>query len=237
MTDWNLRPARDIELPLAARLRSHSRENGWLGMTVGALWRGVSRTYLALAHRLEIDGTEHLPAEPPCVFVCNHASHLDTLSLTAALPGRLARHAVALAAANVFFGTVASSAFAAMALNALPVWRGRTSRDDLGYLRTRLIEDGLVFILFPEGTRSRDGVIGEFRPGLGALVAGSGVPVIPCYLEGAYRCWPATRSLPRPGKLRLRIGAALSFADVPNDRDGWKRVAASAESAVRELAN
>lgn len=235
MTDWQLRPARDLDLTLAARLRSHRHETGLFGLASNALWRLTVRGYLAAAHRLEVIGAEHLPPGPPCVLVGNHTSHLDALCLGAALPGPLARHAVALAAGNVFFGTAASATFAAAALNALPIWRDSTSHDDLAFLRTRLSEDGMVFILFPEGTRARDGVMGRFRPGLGAFVAGSAIPVLPCHLAGAFTCWPATRRAPRPGKLRLRIGAPLRFDAVADDREGWKQVAFAAEQAVRAL--
>jgi 1-acyl-sn-glycerol-3-phosphate acyltransferase len=235
MTDWKLRPARDLGLTLAARLRSHRRETGLLGLAGNGLWRMVVRGYLAAAHRLEVSGAEHLPDSPPCVLVANHTSHLDALCLSAALPGALARHAVALAAGNVFFKNTASAAFATTALNALPIWRDSTSAEDLAFLRLRLVEDGMVFILFPEGTRARDGIMARFRPGLGAFVAGSPVPVVPCHLDGGFACWPATRRLPRPGKLRLRIGPALRFDEVANDREGWKQVALAAELAVRAL--
>ena len=236
MTDWQLRPARDLHLSPAARLRSHRRESGWPGLLAGALWRGAVRGYLAVLHRFTVIGRENLPAEAPFVMVCNHGSHLDALCLAAALPGPLARRAVALAAGEVFFGSLAGAAFAATALNAMPIWRKRTSPEDLAFLRLRLAEDGLVFVLFPEGTRTRTGEMGRFRPGLGALVAGSEVPVVPCHLDGAHRCWPPTRRLPRPGRLTLRIGRPQRFPTASDDREGRAAVAAAAESAVRALA-
>ena len=124
---------------------------------------------------------------------------------------------------------------AAYAINAFPVWRGRTRQGDLATLRARLAEDALVYILFPEGTRSRDGTMARFQPGLGALVAGTTIPVVPCYLDGAFAAWPPQRRWPRPGRLRLAIGPALRFETVANDRAGWISVAASCEAAVRGL--
>lgn len=236
MTDWRMRPARDFGLGLGDSLRSHRRENGLLGLAGNAAWRAAIRCYLAAAHRLEVSGAGHLPLAAPFVMVGNHTSHLDALSLIAALPGPLARRAVALAAGDVFFGSAAAAAFAGGAMNALPIWRDNTSSDDLALLRTRLVEDGLVFVLFPEGTRARDGALGRFRPGLGAFVAGSAVPVVPCHLHGAHACWPAMRRLPRPGRLHLAIGAPLRFDGVAHDRAGWKQVALAAEAAVRDLA-
>lgn len=235
MSKWELRPARDFGLPFSQRLKSHAREPGLLGTISHALWLSAVRTYLAAAHRLEITGREHIPQDSPFVMVGNHTSHLDALSLSAALPRFLGRRAVALAAGNVFFGNVASAMFAATALNALPIWREETTQDDLAFLRLRLAEDRMVFILFPEGTRARDGVMKRFRPGLGAFVAGTPIPVVPCYLRGGHSCWPAQNKLPRPGKLSLRIGPPLDFSASPNDPHGWKDVARIAETAVRDL--
>lgn len=207
--EWKLRPARDIGLAPGERLRSLSRERGLVGLGLNAAWRGLLRLYLRLAHRLEVEGSERLP-EPPFVLIANHASHLDALVLAAALRGEAGRAAHALAAGEVFFGSGAGAAFAAYAINAMPIWRGRTQRGDLRLLRERLVEDRLVYILFPEGTRSRSGEMGPFQPGLAALLAGTQVPVVPCWIAGAHACWPPQRSWPRPGRLRLVIGTPIS---------------------------
>jgi 1-acyl-sn-glycerol-3-phosphate acyltransferase len=233
--DWQFRPARDTELSPIARLRSHSREVGLAGAVVQGLWRRGVRRYLQLFHKLDVVGRENLPTATPYILIANHSSHLDAMSLGAMLRGPAARRAFALAAGDVFFGSVRSSAFAAWAVNALPVWRKRTSAKDLNGLRERLEQDQLVYILFPEGTRSRNGEMGRFLPGIGALVAAGPVPVVPCYLEGAYACWPAGRKFPSPGKLRLTIGQPLEFSTIANDKSGWMEIARQCEQAVRGL--
>lgn len=235
MTRWQLRPARDLGLSATARLRSLNREPGLAGVAVNALWRRLVRLHLRLFHQLAVTGADHIPASPPFVMIANHASHLDALTLASVLRGTPARAARALAAGDTFFASAGAAMLAACAINAFPVWRGRTRQGDLATLRTRLTEDALVYILFPEGTRTRDGIMARFQPGLGALVAGTTVPVVPCFLEGAFAAWPPQRRWPRPGRLRLAIGPALRFADVPNDRAGWAAVAASSEAAVRAL--
>jgi 1-acyl-sn-glycerol-3-phosphate acyltransferase len=232
---WRFRPARDLGLSAGERLRSHAREPGLLGVLTHLAWRQLVRAYLRLFHRLSVTGAEHLPVAPPFVLIANHTSHLDALVLGGVVPRQLTPAAFALAAGEVFFASLAASGFAAFAVNALPVWRRRTTERDLMFLRRRLEEDRLVYILFPEGTRSRGGEIAPFRPGIGALVAGGDVPVVPCFLAGAHAAWPADRGLPRPGKLRLRIGAPLRFRDATNDRAGWNAVAAACEAAVRAL--
>jgi 1-acyl-sn-glycerol-3-phosphate acyltransferase len=232
--EFRLRPARDHGLDAAERLRSLSRERGLGSVLLGSAWRAAVRAYLAAFHRLEVTGRENLPPAP-FVLVGNHASHLDALTLSAVLRGEAARRAHALAAGDTFFTSTLSSAFAAYAVNALPVWRKRTRANEIATLRERLVEDRLVYILFPEGTRCRDGVMAAFQPGIGALVAGSAVPVVPCFLEGAFAAWPPQRRFPRPGKLRLRIGAPVRCDDLPGGRAGWEATARRCEDAVRAL--
>jgi 1-acyl-sn-glycerol-3-phosphate acyltransferase len=233
--EFNLRPARDHGMDTADRLRSLSRERGLGSVMLGSAWRALVRGYLAAFHRLEVTGRENLPPAP-FVLVANHASHLDALTLSAVLRGDAARRAHALAAGDTFFTSTLTSAFAAYAVNALPVWRKRTRASEIATLRERLVEDRLVYILFPEGTRCRDGVMAGFQPGIGALVAGSDVPVVPCFLDGAFAAWPPTQRFPKPGKLRLTIGAPIRCDDLPAGRAGWEATAARCEVAVRALA-
>jgi len=235
MEEWKLRPARDHGLSLGASLRSTRRDPGLSSMLAHGLWTACVRGYVAAFHRLSVTGRENLPVGAPFVLVANHCSHLDTLSLLAALPRHLSRRTFALAAGEVFFASLPGAGFAAFALNALPVWRKRTSAGDLAFLREQLVEDKLVLILFPEGTRSRTGEMAAFKPGLGGLVAGLDVPVVPCWLDGTFVAWPAGRRLPRPRKVGLRIGVPLRFAATANDKRGWVSVAAASEAAVKTL--
>jgi 1-acyl-sn-glycerol-3-phosphate acyltransferase len=232
--DFHLRPARDHGLGAEERFRSLARERGLGSLLLGSAWRAGLRGYLAVAHRLTVTGRENLPP-PPFVLIGNHCSHLDALALSAVLRGEAARRAHALAAGDTFFGSTLSSAFAAYAVNALPVWRKKTRAGELATLRQRLVEDRLVYILFPEGTRARDGVMAPFQPGIGVLVAGTGVPVVPCHLDGAFAAWPPQNRWPRPGRLRLTIGSPVRCDDVPAGRAGWEETVRRCEAAVRAL--
>lgn len=232
--EFDLRPARDHGMKPEDRLRSLSRERGLGSLLLGRAWRAGLRGYLGLMHRLVVTGRENLP-EPPFVMIGNHCSHLDALTLAAVLRGDAARRAHALAAGDTFFSSTLSSVFAAYAVNALPVWRKKTRSGELATLRERLVADRLVYILFPEGTRARDGVMAGFQPGIGVLVADTAVPVVPCYLEGCHAAWPAHRRWPRPAPVRLSIGAPLTFADQPATRAGWEETARRCEAAVRAL--
>ena len=141
----------------------------------------------------------------------------------------------ALAAADTFFTSAAGSAFAAYAINALPVQRHGGGRAGMMAMRQRLREDGFVYVIFPEGTRTRTGALAPFKPGIGMLVSGTDSPVVPCWLDGALAAWPAGRKFPRPGKLTLTIGTALQFPEATDDAAGWASIAAACEAAVRAL--
>jgi 1-acyl-sn-glycerol-3-phosphate acyltransferase len=232
--DWRFKPARDHELNPRERLASLKREGGLVSLASHWCWRQLMHFYLRAFHRLSLAGLENFP-EPPFVMVANHASHLDILALASAVPARYFERVHPIAANDAFFTSFASSVFAAFAVNALPLKRKAVRPKDLALLRARLVEDRLIFILFPEGTRSRDGRMAPFKPGIGALLAASEVPVVPCHLAGAFAALPAHRRIPRPLPLSLKVGKPMSFAEFGNDRAGWSAVAERCESEVRRL--
>ena len=235
MDSWQYRPARDQNLPPAEKLRSLKREAGLAFSTTQMLWRVGTSTYLRGYHRLQVTGGGHIPPQPPFVMIANHASHLDVLMLAAALPWQLRHRAFPIAAGDAFFETPATSLFSAMMLNALPLWRKRCGPHTLQELRDRLVSDSAIYLLFPEGQRSRDGTMHPFKPGLGMLIAGTGIPVVPCYLEGAFAACPPGSRFPRPRKLRVHLGKPVIFADVPNQRAGWQEIATQLQTAVQSL--
>jgi 1-acyl-sn-glycerol-3-phosphate acyltransferase len=235
MESWNYEPARDIDLTPVERAKSLKRESGLFSTAGHLAWRLATRAFFSAYHRLSVESDRSIPAEPPFVMIANHTSHLDAAVLASILPCRLCDRVFPVAAGDVFFNTPAMSLFAANLLNALPMWRKNCGSHALKDLRRRLVDEPCGLILFPEGGRSRDGSLLPFKVGLGMLVAGTAVPVIPCYLDGAFHAFPPNTRLPRPRKIRLRIGAPLVFDSVPNGREGWEQVTAQTEMAVRQL--
>jgi 1-acyl-sn-glycerol-3-phosphate acyltransferase len=235
MDEWKYHPAGDQGLKPGESFRSLKREAGLIATVTQAAWRVAIRGFLRGYHRLRVEGVEHVPAKPPFVMIANHASHLDVLILGAALPWQLRRHAFPIAAGDVFFETPAVSAFSAMMLNALPMWRKRCGSHAMEELRDRLISDPAIYLLFPEGKRSRDGSMSPFKAGLGMMIAGTPVPVVPCWIDGAFQAFRPETKLPVPKPIALRIGPPLVFADVENNRAGWQDIAARLEAAVVAL--
>ena len=235
MEPWQLEPARDQGLPLKERMRSLKRESGLVSTGLHLTCWTFIHSYLSIFHRLKIVGRENLPAEPPYILVANHTSHMDALVLAAPLPWRLRDRVFPIAAGDVFFETPMMSAFSAFFLNALPMWRKKCGPHALKELREKLLDDPCIYVLFPEGARSRDGKMMAFKKGLGMLVAGTPVPVVPCHLAGCFEAMPAERRWPRPGRITVTIGKPLDFSRETNDREGWERLMQAVEAAVRAL--
>jgi 1-acyl-sn-glycerol-3-phosphate acyltransferase len=235
MEPWQLQPARDTGLTPAERFRSVRRESGLLESLAQQAWFSTLRFYFSLIHRLTVTGRDNLPLKGSFVLAANHCSHLDALILGAALKPRHRERAFPIAAGDIFFQTTAVSVFSAIVLNALPMWRKNCGPHALAELRRKLQEEKAIFIIFPEGGRTRNGSMMPFKHGLGMLVAETNVPVVPCGLFGTFEALPANRKVPRPVKIKLTIGAPLEFAGVPNNREGWSQIARSVESAVRGL--
>lgn len=230
--DWKYEPAADLGVPLRKRAASELREAGLVGGLGHWLCRKLTGAYLRARHSVDVVGRELLPVETPFVLVANHASHLDALVLESLFPERLYGRLFALAAGDYFFDSPAKSILAAQVVNALPVWRGRPSGHALTHLRERLASGLCGYIVFPEGTRSRDGRIQAFKPGIGMLVAGTEIPVIPCTLRGTFEAWPPHARLPRAGSIRVTVHQPMRFADRANARPEWARIAQELQAVI-----
>ncbi len=235
MSEWEYKPAGDAGLRPADQWRSLQREGGLPTAIAHGAWCALTGGYLKMFHRFRIEGRERLPPKPPFVVVANHSSHLDALALAVGLPPRFRSHAFPIAAGDTFFETKATAAFAAIFLNALPMWRKKCGSHAMETLRERLIGGDTIYLLFPEGTRSRDGAMADFRAGIGMLVAGTNVPVVPAHLDGCFAAMPPQARLPRPSPISLRFGVPKIFSGASNDRAGWREVAAALEKDVHAL--
>lgn len=235
MKPWVYESAEDLDRGLVERLKQFPREPDMLVYGMRSLAALVLRSWLRTYHRLEVRGRENLPKDKSFVLVANHTSHLDTLSLLAALPLRKLHRAFPAAAADYFFESVPRIWLAAVVVNALPFGRQTHIKQSLILCQHLLENPGNVLIIFPEGTRSATGKIGRFKPGIGALVAGRDVTVLPCYLRGGFKAWPKGRICPRPSKVQLTIGKPRSFATVASTKEAAIAIAAELEQAIKDM--
>ena len=174
METWHYEPASDLDQPMIERLRRFPREPDMLVYTLRSLAALMVRGWLKLYHRLEITGSEHLPATGSFVMVANHASHLDALCLLSALPLRKLHRAFPVAARDYFFVTAPRVAAAAILVNALPFERQVHARQSLELCRTRSPTTAISWSCFPKA------------PAVSTARSANSVPV----LAG---CWQAHR--------------------------------------------
>lgn len=235
MNPWYYDSSCDIDQPLLDRLRRFPREPDMLVCGTRALIALIIRGWLRVYHRFEIIGRQNLRTNRSLVIVANHSSHLDTLCLLAALPLRKLHRAFPVAAADYFFQSRPRSFVAAVVTNALPFARRVRVRRSLSICSNLLSDPQNILIIFPEGTRSETGETREFKLGIGALVAGRDVTVLPCYLQGAFRAWPKGRHLPRPKKVRLIVGAPRNYSSRSANKIDICTIASELHRAVKEL--
>ena len=182
---------------------------------------------------LRVEGTEHLrDLRPPLLLAANHTSHLDTPLLLRALPAGLRRRLAVAAAADYFYCRATRGFLVTLLVGAFPMARRGWLRPSLAYC-DELAQAGWAVLVYPEGTRSPDGRVQRFKPGIGVLTAELEVPVVPVYLAGLHGRLPRGARWPRRGPAAVRFGPPLRFAPgiAPS------AVAAEVEAAVRALAD
>jgi 1-acyl-sn-glycerol-3-phosphate acyltransferase len=235
MGTWRPAGALQLDVPFIARLMTFPREPDPLACQVRRAINVALRGYLRAYHRLQIVGRERLDIPGSFVIVSNHASHLDALCLLTALPMSRLDQAFPAAATDYFFSSLPRVALSVLAVNALPFDRAHHVRQSMNRCRKLLEQSGNILIAFPEGTRSTTGRINPFKPGIARLVAGTGIPGVPCYVDGAFRAWPKGGLLPKPSRLRLIVGAPRTYADACCDHNSTRRICRDLHAAVADL--
>ncbi|MFW5968172.1 MAG: AMP-binding protein [Persicimonas sp.] len=182
--------------------------------TKNLLRLGQKKAYDDL-YDVEVYGRAHIPYHNPNIIVAaNHASHLDMGLVKYALDD-FGKEIRALAAADYFFSNPIRKTYFKHFTNLLPIERSGSLEGALSPANEAL-ERGEMLLLFPEGTRSKDGTLQEFRRGLGYLVAHQKVDVLPLYLSGTHRALPKGQALPSPvaRTLSVHIGPVLQARDL-----------------------
>jgi 1-acyl-sn-glycerol-3-phosphate acyltransferase len=186
----------------------------------------LCRTLAVSVFGFRVRFAEPLPRQGGLLVVSSHQSHLDPLLLGLATDRRLS----SLARSSLY----QFKPFAAVitALDAVPIDRNASMVKTMKALIGRL-RDGRAVVIFPEGTRTNTGQLGEIKSGFALLAKKAEVPIVPVAIVGAYECWPRSRLLPRPGRIRLEFGRVIPAAEIArlDEREILERCAAQ----LREL--
>ena len=177
--------------------------------------------------RIEVRGMENLEAGRNYIFMANHTSNLDPPVLLPTIPGRCS----VLVKKELFRVPVLGTGMKMVSL--VPVDRSdREAAIESVNAATAVLRQGLNMLIFPEGTRSRDGKLLPFKKGPFHLAIDAGVFVAPVTLLGTYELWPKSQFALRPGRVAVVFHQPIdprSYAD----RDAlMKAVAETIESAL-----
>ena len=193
--------------------------------------RAVLRPLLWLRFRPRVSGRERVPAAGPVLLVSNHLSGLDTILIPSFAP----RMVQFLAKDSLFETRIGAWFF--RQIGAVPVRREASASAQAALEAGReVLAGGSVFAVFPEGTRSRDGLLGEGRGGAAWLAFRTGAVVVPVGLIGTNRRLRNPRT-GRPDRVEMRFGRPLDLTDLHGLPGGRARREATARmmTAIQAL--
>jgi 1-acyl-sn-glycerol-3-phosphate acyltransferase len=202
----------------------------------------LTRTVLAplarLIYRPVIEGRENIPRTGPLLLASNHLSFIDSFVIPLVAPRRV----VFLAKSEYFTGHGIRGLWMRWlftALGAVPVQRGGTlgaAQEGLDSA-LQILEEGLAFAIYPEGTRSRDGRLYRGRTGVAWLALTAGCPVVPVALSGTQDIQPVGSRVPRIRSVTVRFGEPLDFSHLRGAKPGPARREATdaVMAAIHEL--
>ncbi|MBM4375867.1 MAG: AMP-binding protein [Deltaproteobacteria bacterium] len=196
----------DIPAPLAAMAKSL-----------------LGRTQMGFYDRMmnvEVQGRAFIPHNRNTIVVSNHASHLD-MGLAKYALGSYGDELVSLAAQDYFFDGQLRRTYFEKLTNLQAFDRKANIRQALREAGDT-IRGGKTVLLFPEGTRSTDGAIHEFKSTLGHLALSNRTDILPIHLGGTYEALPKGGKLPSRRELRARIGPPLAINDLERLTKGMK---------------
>jgi len=164
---------------------------------------------LRVFFRFRRRGMQRIPRHGAVLLVANHQSYLDPPIIGVCL----SRQMNPIARAGLFVNT-AFSWFLGR-LNTISIREDGAGDTAAMKKALRLLKAGEIVLLFPEGTRTETGEVGEFKRGAGLLIKRAKCPVAPVAIDGAFEAWPRTRKTPKLfSRVRVQIGEPIEHDEL-----------------------
>ena len=178
--------------------------------------------------RISVSGLENLPEKGPYIIASNHLSLVDGPSIMAAIPLRVGSQTFFLGTTEFFGGPVMSKI--AKVIQVIPVDMETRLYRAL-QLSSYVLRQRKILCIFPEGSRSRDGNIKEFKKGVGIIAKELGVPLVPVAINGTYQMMASGKIFPRPARVSVSFGKQV----YPGEKDYGEIVRSLHEEVVKLL--
>jgi 1-acyl-sn-glycerol-3-phosphate acyltransferase len=170
--------------------------------------------------RLEVKGgsfSQLYEEHKKLLIMSNHASHLDATSIAASIPRSQWLDLYISAAKDYFFSNWLFSFFSQHCLGAIPIDRKEKKGEAVQLILSLLTQlDRMWLIFFPEGTRTKDGKIQEFKRGISIFAEKTKTPILFLFIEGNSKLWPKGALFAKPGKLTIHIGPVQEPTSIEN---------------------
>ena len=188
--------------------RSLAKRMWYDGLQVLARLAGIA------LFRIRWRGRQHIPRGGGVLVLSNHQSHFDPVLVGMACDRRLNY-----VARQSLFGFLPFR-WLIYSLDAIPIDRDGLGMSGLKETLRRLKREEMV-LLFPEGTRTRDGDVQRLKPGFNALAKRAGVPLLPVAIDGAWQAWPRSRATPWMDVVHVQIGRPIMPEEIArfNERE------------------
>lgn len=170
------------------------------------------KTVTKVLFRVKSEGIENIPEQGPYIIAPNHASYLDGFCVVSGIPSTYFQSLYLLGIQKYFTGGV-KGLFARLA-HVIPI-DPETYINRALQISSYVLRNGKALLIFPEGGRSFDGELMEFKKGVGILAYELNVPVVPVYIKGSYEALPRTAWWPTFSEIKILFGKQLH----PNDID------------------
>ena len=189
------------------------------------------KLFMKVWHRMGVRGVKNIPDEGGVLIASNHASFLDP----PAVGGGYRKRPIHFMARNTLWNSPIGSWWMD-SVGCIPVSRGT---GDMRALKTtiKMLKEGKVVSMFPEGTRTEDGELQEAKGGIGFIIEKSGCVVVPTYIEGSYKAYPKGSSLIKPSKVIINYGKPISQEEFQALGTGRKAYDAHAALIMQRIAD
>ncbi|MDP3260594.1 MAG: 1-acyl-sn-glycerol-3-phosphate acyltransferase, partial [Thermodesulfovibrionales bacterium] len=201
-----------------------------------SLLMGIIKMFFRIFFRLEVKGVENIP-HVPFIIAANHCSNLDGFAVAAALPFKIYR-ALYFQGFQKYFTSRLTTFFARLA-HVIPI-DPETYLGKALQLSAYVLKNNKALFIFPEGGRSYDGTLMEFKKGIGILALELNVPVVPAMIRGSFESLPKGAYLPKFKKITIRFDKPFypSLLDITGEqtgRDKYQLFADKLRERVKEL--
>jgi 1-acyl-sn-glycerol-3-phosphate acyltransferase len=204
------------------RVAKYPKRRGVSGFLIYYLGMGITR----LSIRMQAHGLENIPKQTPYVIAANHETYVDGLWIASYLPKPHFKAMSCLAAKDLYDRHGLLGRLILKVGRGIPVDRfGNPVRGLI--IARKAVEDGNIMLVHPEGTRTRDGRLGEMKEGAAYIAMKCKVPLLPVFLDGGYEIFNRHMKVPqgwnpvtrKSREVILTFGKPFQPADFNSARD------------------